>query len=50
MKFEKQPMVNWYNIKQLASTGVKTVISGIFGNFADRREDGSCPFTWKYIS
>ncbi len=38
MKFEKQPMVNWYNIKQLASTGVKTVISGIFGNFADRRE------------
>lgn len=31
-------MVNWYDVRQLASTGVKTVISGIFGNFADKRE------------
>lgn len=38
MEFERKPMVNWYDVKQLASTGLKTVISGIFGNFADRRE------------
>ncbi|MBT1686015.1 metallophosphoesterase [Fulvivirgaceae bacterium PWU37] len=31
-------MVNWYNVQQLASTGLKTLISGIFGNFADKRE------------
>lgn len=31
-------MVNWYDPKQLAFTAVKTVISAIFGNFADRRE------------
>lgn len=38
MEFERKSMVNWYDVKQLASTGLKTVISGIFGNFADRRE------------
>lgn len=38
MKFEKKPMVNWYDPKQLASTGMKTVVSSVFGNFADRRE------------
>ncbi|UII25975.1 metallophosphoesterase [Fulvivirga maritima] len=38
MKFSKKPMVNWYDLKQLASTGVKTLISGVFGNFADKRE------------
>lgn len=38
MKFKKQSMVNWYDVGQLASTGIKTVISGIFGNFADKRE------------
>ncbi|EON77099.1 hypothetical protein ADIS_2409 [Lunatimonas lonarensis] len=31
-------MVNWYDPKQLAFTGVKTVLSSVFGNFADRRE------------
>ena len=31
-------MVNWYDPQQLAFTAVKTVVSGIFGNFADRRE------------
>lgn len=31
-------MVNWYDPKQLAFTGLKTVISSVFGNFADRRE------------
>lgn len=38
MKFEKKPMVNWYDPKQLAFTAVKTVLSSVFGNFADRRE------------
>lgn len=31
-------MVDWYDVRQLASTGLKTMISGIFGNFADKRE------------
>jgi hypothetical protein len=38
MKFKKKPMVNWYDPKQLAFTGMKTVLSSVFGNFADRRE------------
>jgi len=38
MKFEKKPMVNWYDVGQLAATGLKTVISSVFGNFADKRE------------
>jgi hypothetical protein len=38
MEFEKKRMVNWYNVRQLASTGLKTAISGVFGNFADKRE------------
>lgn len=38
MEFIRKKMVNWYDPKQLAFTAVKTVISGIFGNFADRRE------------
>jgi hypothetical protein len=38
MEFKPQRMVNWYDVKQLASTGIKTLISGIFGNFADKRE------------
>lgn len=38
MKFKKQPMVNWYDVGQLASTGIKTIISSIFGNFSDKRE------------
>ncbi len=38
MKFERQWMVNWYHTGQLASTAIKAIISGIFGNFADKRE------------
>ena len=38
MKFKRQRMVNWFDPRQLAFTATKTVISGIFGNFADRRE------------
>jgi len=36
--FEPQPMVGWFDISQLAKTGVKSVISGVFGTFADKRE------------
>jgi len=38
MEFSPKKMVNWYDPKQLAFTGMKTIISGIFGNFADKRE------------
>lgn len=38
MKFEKKPMVNWYGVRLLVSTGLKTIISQMFGNFADKRE------------
>ena len=38
MKFEPQKMVNWYDVRQLAMTGVKTIVSSVFGNFADKRE------------
>lgn len=38
MKFDRQPMVRWYNVRLLAATGLKTVVSSLFGNFADKRE------------
>jgi len=38
MKFEQKPMVGWFEVKQLASTGLKTALSMAFGNFADKRE------------
>jgi hypothetical protein len=38
MKFEQQKMAKWYDARKLASIGIKTLISSIFGNFADRRE------------
>ena len=36
--FKPQPMVGWYDARQLVSTGLKTVISGTFGAYADKRE------------
>lgn len=38
MKFKRKRMVDWFDPRQLAFTATKTVISGVFGNFADRRE------------
>lgn len=38
MQFERKPMVGWYDAKQLAATAVKTVISGVFGSYSDKRE------------
>ncbi|MEO8146683.1 MAG: metallophosphoesterase [Bacteroidia bacterium] len=37
-KYAQHKMVNWYDAKQLASTGLKAVISGEFGHYADKRE------------
>ncbi|MDJ1473059.1 metallophosphoesterase [Xanthocytophaga flava] len=36
--FQQQSMVKWYDVKQLALTGLRSVISGVFGNYSDRRE------------
>lgn len=36
--FHRRPMVDWYHPGQLAVTGLRTLISGIFGTYADRRE------------
>src|SRR5688572_12146584 len=38
LNFKRKPMVGWYDVKQLASTGIKTVVSAIFGSYADKRE------------
>ena len=38
MKFEPQPMVGWYQVKQLAALGIKSLVSAAFGAYADRRE------------
>lgn len=31
-------MVGWYNVRQLITTGLKSIISNLFGSYADRRE------------
>jgi hypothetical protein len=36
--FERRPMVRWFAPLQLLQTGMRTVISGIFGTYADKRE------------
>ena len=38
MKFERRPMVGWYQVKQLATLGIKSLVSAAFGAYADRRE------------
>lgn len=38
MQFEQKPMVGWYDVKQLMSTAVKTVVSSVFGSYSDKRE------------
>lgn len=38
MQFKRKKMVGWYRVKQLATIGLKSVISTLFGNYADRRE------------
>jgi len=36
--FERRPMVDWLAPGQLARTGIKAVLSGVFGAYADKRE------------
>ena len=37
-KYKKSEMVNWFEPAILLQTGLKSVISSLFGNYADRRE------------
>lgn len=37
-KYKQPKMVNWYDTRQLVSTGLRAVISGEFGQYADKRE------------
>jgi len=36
--FTPQKMVGWYNAEQLINTGIKSVVSSVFGDYADKRE------------
>jgi hypothetical protein len=36
--FERQKMVDWFSPAQLAQTGLRAVISTVFGSYADKRE------------
>jgi len=36
--FKRQPMVDWFDPRQLARTGVRTALTHVFGDFFDRRE------------
>lgn len=38
LKFRRQPMVRWFSPGQLAATGLRAVLSSVFGSYADRRE------------
>ncbi len=37
-KYVQAPMTNWYEPRMLLNIGLKAMISGTFGNYADRRE------------
>lgn len=38
IKSKPKGMVGWYNVRQLITTGFKSIISSLFGSYADRRE------------
>lgn len=38
LEFERKKMVNWFDPSQLVRTGLKVLLSGIFGAYSDRRE------------
>lgn len=43
---QRQPAVQWYDPIQLLQTGVRVVLSAVFGAYADRREvQGAFPIT-----
>ncbi len=37
-QFRQTKMVNWFEPRILLQTGIKALVSGLFGNYADRRE------------
>jgi hypothetical protein len=36
--YQPSPMVNWFEPRMLFQTGLRSVVSSLFGNYADRRE------------
>ena len=38
LEFERLPMVKWFSPVELIRAGVKSLLSGLFGSYADRRE------------
>lgn len=38
LDFRRQGMVDWFSPSQLAKTGLRAVVSSVFGNYADKRE------------
>jgi len=36
--FTPRKMVGWFDVRQLAGTGIKAVLSSLFGSYADKRE------------
>lgn len=53
--YVQAPMVNWYEPRMLLNIGLKAIISGTFGNYADRREiqaaldDNLDPADWQKL-
>lgn len=44
MKFERQKMVKWFSVPQLAASGLKALVSTVAGNYADKRETEAALF------
>src|SRR5215510_1493422 len=34
----RMPMVRWYHPRELVRSGLRAVVAGVFGSYADRRE------------
>jgi hypothetical protein len=46
LPFQPQEMVDWLHPRQLATTAIKAVVSGIFGAYADKRELQAALHPW----
>jgi hypothetical protein len=46
LTFLRQPMVDWLRPSQLAKTGLKAALSGVFGAYADKRELQAALHPW----
>jgi hypothetical protein len=38
LTFSREPMVRWFDPRQLAGTAIRAILGGIFGEYADKRE------------